>query len=279
MHHRRVNLVAVQTGDFLETEDISIGVRTLTGPCLVRQKDLIVFPELTITLASILNEENVAEEAGKGPTFKFFSSLAKELRSFVIAGFAEKNNGLLYNSLYVIDRQGALVLTHRATQLPAENHRNFAVEKDPKFSVFEIKTLAGATIKVAPVFAYDLLPKSKFEEFPFADFAIKNSVDVVAVSMNWPKKLNQTSQKDILEYFIMRMTPMTDIKLFKMMFRIKEGAHPPYKNWALVVANRVGNEMGTVFAGGSGVVGFQPAKVYGQLDGTSERLLEVNLML
>jgi predicted amidohydrolase len=86
--------------------------------------DVVHFPETAFSRyiyssTEDLTEYGGAEEAGAGPVFAFLRALALKFDCYVIAGFAERDTDAtcFYNSLYVVSRDGSLLLTHRKIDL------------------------------------------------------------------------------------------------------------------------------------------------------------------
>ena len=86
--------------------------------------DVVHFPETAFSRyvyssTEDLTEYGGAEEAGAGPVFAFLRALALKFDCYVIAGFAERDTdaACFYNSLYVVNRDGSLLLTHRKIDL------------------------------------------------------------------------------------------------------------------------------------------------------------------
>ena len=116
------------------------------------------------------NVASMAEESGKGPSFEFFSEIARKLNCYVFAGYPENLNGEFYNSLYCIGRTGELLLSY-------QKHFLYEVDKPlykpgPSFKTLMIKTLGGKNLKVAPAICMDLNPEDfgPFEKYELANF-------------------------------------------------------------------------------------------------------------
>lgn len=63
--------------------------------------DVVLFPEMPLIGYHFKDSSDIepfTEKRGEGPTFEFLSNLAKKLKSYVICGYAEKeekeNNGI-----------------------------------------------------------------------------------------------------------------------------------------------------------------------------------------
>jgi predicted amidohydrolase len=80
--------------------------------------DIILLPELCTTGYSFLSREEafLAAEGPEGPCGSFFKQLAEEHKAMVIAGFAEKIGGKVYNSALITLPDGQ-VKVYRKTHL------------------------------------------------------------------------------------------------------------------------------------------------------------------
>ena len=83
-----------------------------------------MFPEMAFTGYTFKSKEDIypyLEVSGKGITYQFLSDLAKRLNSYVVAGYPERyifqindeDQEELYNSMYVIDRYGKVLMDYR----------------------------------------------------------------------------------------------------------------------------------------------------------------------
>lgn len=81
--------------------------------------DLIVCPEMATTgyiwpSAAVLDP---LAESARGPTFRLLSKLAREHRSWIVCGIAERSGDALYNSALVVDPWGDLARCYRKVLL------------------------------------------------------------------------------------------------------------------------------------------------------------------
>lgn len=72
---------------------------------------LIIFPEMTLTGFTMSAEKNAEEVSG--PSFSFFSEIARLYSSEVIAGIIEISAGNYFNTLLSIDTKGQLKSVYR----------------------------------------------------------------------------------------------------------------------------------------------------------------------
>ena len=72
--------------------------------------DLLVLPELFATGYTFTSrqEAEALSEEGDGPTATFLARLAARIGGVVVAGFAERSRGHLYNSSLIVDANGTL---------------------------------------------------------------------------------------------------------------------------------------------------------------------------
>ena len=80
--------------------------------------DLVVLPEFFSTGISTYAFENRPEDINGGDTIKFIQNLAKEYKTNIVAGTViEKENNKLYNTSFVINRDGKVVDKYRKIHL------------------------------------------------------------------------------------------------------------------------------------------------------------------
>jgi predicted amidohydrolase len=83
------------------------------------QIDLICLPE-GITVVGTGKKYFEVSEPVPGPTTERLGTLAKKLRSYVVAGLYERSGKLVFNTAVLMDRDGRLAGTYRKTHLPRE---------------------------------------------------------------------------------------------------------------------------------------------------------------
>jgi predicted amidohydrolase len=81
--------------------------------------DLIVFGEGITVVGSGKRYDEVAE-AADGTTAKVLGELAREKKSYIVAGIYEREGDFLYNTAILLDRAGKLVGKYRKVYLPRE---------------------------------------------------------------------------------------------------------------------------------------------------------------
>lgn len=89
-----------------ENKEANMGKIKKQLESLTEQVDLIVFPEMSLTGFS-MEPEKFAEYVD-GKTYSFFSSIAKEYETNVVAGIIEKGKKKYFNTLMFINRDGEL---------------------------------------------------------------------------------------------------------------------------------------------------------------------------
>lgn len=87
--------------------------------CAPRKPDLICLPEGITVVGTGKSYAEVAEPV-PGPTTRRLGDLARELRSYVVAGLYERVGPAVYNTAVLLDRGGKLVGSYRKTHLPRE---------------------------------------------------------------------------------------------------------------------------------------------------------------
>jgi predicted amidohydrolase len=84
-----------------------------------QKPDIICLPE-GITVVGTGKKYFDVGEAVPGPTTESLGQLARELRTYIVAGLYEREAPLLYNTAVLIDRDGKLIGRYRKTHLPRE---------------------------------------------------------------------------------------------------------------------------------------------------------------
>ena len=132
-----------------------------------------MFPEMTLTGFTMKSGEFCEEVQGE--SFRFFSSLAAEKKSFSAAGIIERENGKYYNTLILINRKGKLAASYRKVHPFSYSSENehFTGGDEPVLSDIEgYKT--GLTI------CYDLRFPELYRAYG------KKRVSLILNIANWP---------------------------------------------------------------------------------------------
>lgn len=137
--------------------------------------DLIVFPEMTLTGFS--KKTSLAEpfDVNESPTLKFFTKIAKDSKTSIIAGFIEQENEKVFNTLFFVNSSGEIVGKYRKIHL-------FSFAKEDKFYSAGNKPVIvdNQNLKIGLSICYDL----RFPEL-FRVYA-KSKVDLIINIANWP---------------------------------------------------------------------------------------------
>jgi omega-amidase len=137
--------------------------------------DLIVFPEMTLTGFTMKTSLSEPFNINESPTLKFFTQLAKDFSTCVVAGFIEQENDKVFNTLFFIDQNGEIIAKYRKIHL-------FSFSKEDKFycSGNEPVMVENRNQKIGLSICYDL----RFPEL-FRVYA-KSKVDLIINIANWP---------------------------------------------------------------------------------------------
>lgn len=84
-----------------------------------QKPDIICLPEGMTVVGTGLKYFDVGETV-PGPTTESLGRLARELRTYIVAGLYERVPPVLYNTAVLIDREGKVVGRYRKTHLPRE---------------------------------------------------------------------------------------------------------------------------------------------------------------
>lgn len=175
---------------------------------------LIVLPEMCTTgyIFSSPDAIRPLAEERDGATFQLFSGLAQKLNTWMVYGFAEEHEGMLYNSQNIIDTQGVLKATYRKVHL-FDADLPWATPGDTYMTV---KTPFG---RIGTGICMDL----NFDDF--IDYHLEAGTDIICFSANWLDEGH-----DIEPYWKMRIYPFPGL---------------------VIAADRSGEEHGTAFIGSS----------------------------
>jgi len=245
--------------------------------------DVVLFPEMAFTGYNFKSKEDIRpflEESTKGTTFEFCSSLAKKLKSYVIVGypelyFDETNEEHMYNSAYVIDREGNLILNYRKFYLYDTD--KFWAKEGPSFQTIKLKNNKGIEYKAAIAICMDINPKDFKDptEFKLAEFCKQEEIDVLFFLTAWlddaPEKSGKEDIQKIINYWIYRLY---------LLLKSEEDKTRYTRRWAMFIADRVGKEDNDTFMGCSCAIKGNPLELVGCLDKKNEGFLlaEVKLL-
>lgn len=91
----------------------------LTRSKLTQPTDLIVYGEGITVVGSHKKYDEIAEPAN-GYTAKILGELAREKKTYVVAGIYERDGDFIYNTAILLDREGKLAGKYRKVMLPRE---------------------------------------------------------------------------------------------------------------------------------------------------------------
>jgi predicted amidohydrolase len=86
---------------------------------ITKPVDLMVFGEGVTVVGSVKKYAEVAEPAS-GYTARILGELAREKKSYIVAGIYEKDGDFIYNTAILLDREGKLAGKYRKVMLPRE---------------------------------------------------------------------------------------------------------------------------------------------------------------
>ncbi len=102
---------------------------------ITKPVDLMVFGEGVTVVGSIKKYADVAE-AANGYTARILGELAREKKSYIVAGIYEKDGDFLYNTAILLNREGRLAGKYRKVMLPREEIEK-GLSPGDKMTVFD----------------------------------------------------------------------------------------------------------------------------------------------
>lgn len=138
-----------------------------------KDSDAIIFPEMTLT-GFTMNSREFSEDVS-GESVEFFRGIALDMNTNVIAGFIEKKDDRLYNTLLHIDRKGSIAAEYNKIHpfSYSGEDKNYQAGDQPV-----ITELDG--IRTGLSICYDL----RFPEL-FRQYA-KQRAELIINIANWP---------------------------------------------------------------------------------------------
>lgn len=121
--------------------DIKKNLAAITKLLAPVKTDLVVLPELCTTGYLFSNKREIralAEPVPDGKTTRFFIELSRQKKTHIIAGIAERDGNVFYNSAVITGPQGHIG-TYRKVHLYAEEKKWFA-PGNKGFDVYKIKS-------------------------------------------------------------------------------------------------------------------------------------------
>ena len=127
--------VQVKSGDhqlvILVTRDVDFAPDN--GDTGETHADIVCLPEAIVTASTGRNDMN---ETIPGPTSRFFGSVAKKHKVYIVAGLSERAGPVVYNTAVLFDRQGRIAGKYRKVCLPREEFDEGVTPGD-SFNVFD----------------------------------------------------------------------------------------------------------------------------------------------
>jgi protein N-terminal amidase len=240
--------------------------------------DVLLLPEMAFTGYCFQSRDEIfpfCEDPVHGPTASWCADTARALDCVVVAGFPESGaDGRLFNSLLVVDRGGRVVHVYRKHFLYMTDE-SWASE-GPDFSCQIIDGLGACAFGIC----MDLNPKkfeAPFDRFEFASALFEPSLEhhqtpaaehrlkanLILICNNWLRVSADALLGDeeycryLVNYWAQRLLPVL--------------GQPA----VVAIANRVGTERGTRFAGCSCVIDLEKRTLLGRLNGVEEDVLMI----
>ena len=139
-----------------------------------------------------------------------------------------KLSDVVYNSCYVLDRQGNILHNYRKILMYDTDKRYFTPGEE--YLVFELVTLKGHVFKTAVGICMDINYKDfvNFYEFPLACHCRDKDVDLLLFPTAWTMRPEEETGKnslqiglDLYQWWKLRLTPM-----IRPTFRLKQTVSP-----------------------------------------------------
>lgn len=138
--------------------------------------ELIIFPECSLTgyCYSSLEEARTVSEPVTGPSIERIRGACRELKTHVIFGFLESDDGQIYNSLVFLGPEG-LIGRYRKIHLPYMAADRFVTLGDKPFRVYD-----SDVGKIGMNICYDI-------SFPESSRVLAlEGAELIVLSTNWP---------------------------------------------------------------------------------------------
>lgn len=119
MKNNQVSVISIQICPKIGYRDRNLNkVKDIIEKNLHLNPDLIVLPEFFNTGVSSVEFKKLAESEDDSPTVKFFSQIAKEYNTYILAGsIVERDGDKLYNTSRLLDRRGVIIAKYRKIHL------------------------------------------------------------------------------------------------------------------------------------------------------------------
>lgn len=243
------------------------------------QVDLLLLPEMAFTGYCFRNREEIfpyCEFADSGPTAAWCIATARRLGCVVAAGFPERTaDRTLFNSLVLVDAQGTIRHVYRKHFLYTTDE-TWAAE-GAAFTRDEILGLGRCAFGIcmdlnpyqfkAPIDAFEFAsalftPPLQRHENPTAKHQL--NANLILLADNWLRNPADAALDDddhchyLVNYWAHRLTPALGQRAI------------------VAIANRVGLERESRFAGCSCVIDLHSRTLLGRLNGREEKILVVD---
>lgn len=232
--------------------------------------DFIILPEMALMGYDFEKREDVypfCEKQKEGYNFQVAQNLAKEFNSYCVIGYPEKmlkedGEEVLYNSCYLVDREGELVYNYRKILLYDTDKRYFEAGEENQRPCLKLKTLEGKEVTVGIGICMDINYKDfkEFFEFPLANYCRDSKIELLLFPTAWTlqgeeevdEKMEERERGELYQYWTVRMLPNISAA-----FQIsKDVGDRNEKEWVFVAADRCGKERETCYKGLSCVMKF-----------------------
>ena len=217
----KLNILCIQMGGV--RGDIENNYKSIVVPMLDSNNgkpiDIIVLPECSMVGYTFDHKKDVVqygEVCGKGIQYDICKDISTRMNAYVAMGYIEKgDDDILYNSCYVVDRKGEIVVNHRKVLMYDTDKLYFS--PGSKWHTFDVHTLSGQVAKTGIGICMDINYKDfkNFYEFPLAEYCRDQDVDCLLFPTAWiyreeedGHKSNSSIAADLYQWWTMRLTPM-----------------------------------------------------------------------
>lgn len=184
-HMRTIKIAGVQMDVQLANSTANVASMTARLEQSVAEgAQLTIFPECAVTgycFESFDEAWQTSESLDEGPSIAAMKQSCKELQTYAIFGYLEREGENIFNSCVCIGPAG-VVANYRKVHLPTLGVDNFTTPGDESNSVFEIRIgeQAPNTLRIGMNICYDC-------SFPEAARVLMLcGADLVALPTNWP---------------------------------------------------------------------------------------------
>ncbi len=213
------NIAAIQYHP--DKNNISANIREiniLLKNAIAQKAKIITLPEMCTTGYVYDSPAEISKyaESCDGQTFKYFSEFCRQNDCYISYGFAENDNGKLYNSLNFINNKGELIINYRKVHL-YEADENWALPGDKGFLCCD--TEFGRI-------GFGICMDLNFDDFII--YQLLNKIDILLISNSWLEE-----HLPVHPYWIARLSPFMG---------------------TAVIANNYGYDKGIQFCGRSVII-------------------------